>query len=99
MQEKKQYLLVASQIICLLIVTAMLGCGDTQKQASGKKLRADTKEAKKYYDKAQSLLSNYDDGYSKPEVISALGNAEKLLVKTLRENGKSRWVFLDAKQI
>ena len=89
MQKKRQYLQVVSQIVCLLVVTAMLGCSDTPKRVSGKKLRAATREAKKHYDKAQSLLSNYDDGYNKPEVLSALGTAEKILTNTLRENDKN----------
>ena len=89
MQEKKHYLSLVSQIVCLLVVAAMLGCGDTQKRTSGKKLRKDTMQAKKHYEKAQSIITNYDDGYNNPKVLSALGTAEKLLVNTLRENGKT----------
>lgn len=64
----------------------MFGCGDTEKRTAGKKLRSATREAKKHYDKAQSILSNYNDGYNNSEVLSELDAAEKLLADTLREN-------------
>lgn len=78
-----------SLIICLSVLAAMLGCGDTPKRSSGKELRKATKQAESYYYKAQTLLANAPDGYDNLEVAKSLGTAAKILTKALAEHGKS----------
>ena len=91
-QKNKRFLEGWGRISVLVVLVFWVGCGDTQKRATGKKLREATQEAQGLYDKAQNILSNpqivdsevVTDSLS-PQVLVNLNKAEKALTGALRK--------------
>ena len=91
-QKSKHFLAGWGRISVLVALVFWAGCGETQKRATGKKLREATKEAQELYDKAHKILSNPQIVDSKvvtnslsPQVPANLQKAEKILTAALRK--------------
>ena len=92
MQNSKRFLGECGRISVFVALVFWAGCGDTQKRATGKKLREVTKEARGLCDKAQKILSEpqlvdsevVTDSLS-PQVLVNLNKAEKALAEALQK--------------
>ena len=91
-QKSRHFLVGWGRIGVLAWLVFWAGCGDTQKRATGKKLREATKEAQTLYDRAHKILSNpqivdsnvVTDSLS-PQVLVNLEKAEGTLTAALQK--------------
>ena len=91
MQKNKRFLGRWGRIGVLVGLVFCVGCGDTQKRATGKKLREATQEAQGLHGKAQDILSNQivdsefiADSLS-PQALVHLNKAEEVLTGARRK--------------
>jgi len=80
-------------ILALVVLASLAGCGDSPRRESGNQLREATKKARQLSDRAHELLSNPKIQDDKtviktldPEIITILDQAEKILTAAIQTN-------------